>query len=73
MHVKDRIVVVTGAASGIGRALAQRFAKEDAKLVVCSDVNGEGAAALAKEIGGISFATNVAEEADLKHLIDSVE
>src|ERR1700743_1055018 len=39
MHVRDRIVVVTGAASGIGRALAQRFAEEDAKLVVCSDLN----------------------------------
>ena len=73
MQVRDRIVVVTGAASGIGRALAQRFAKEGAKLVVCSDLNGEGAASVAKEIGGISFATNVAQEADLKHLIDSVE
>jgi len=34
MQVKDRIVVVTGAASGIGRALARRFHQEGAKLVV---------------------------------------
>ena len=73
MQIKDRIVVVTGAASGIGRALAQRFAREGARLVVCSDLNGEGAAATAKDIGGIAFTTNVAREADIKHLIETVE
>jgi NAD(P)-dependent dehydrogenase (short-subunit alcohol dehydrogenase family) len=73
MEIKGRIVVVTGAASGIGRALAQRFAREGAKLVVCSDLNGEGAAATAKEIGGIAFTTNVAKEADIRHLIETVE
>jgi NAD(P)-dependent dehydrogenase (short-subunit alcohol dehydrogenase family) len=73
MLVKDRIVVVTGAASGIGRALARRFAAEGAKLVVCSDRNGEGAKAVADEIGGVAFTTNVGKEEDIKHLIDTVE
>lgn len=73
MQLKDRIVVVTGAASGIGQALAYRFAKEGAKLVVCSDVNAEGARAVAKAIGGVAFATNVAKEADIQHLIEKVE
>jgi NAD(P)-dependent dehydrogenase (short-subunit alcohol dehydrogenase family) len=73
MDIKNRIVVVTGAAGGIGRALAQRFAKEGAKLVVCSDLNGEGAAATAKEVGGIAFTTDVAREADIVHLIETVE
>jgi NAD(P)-dependent dehydrogenase (short-subunit alcohol dehydrogenase family) len=73
MNISGRVVVVTGAASGIGRALARRFAKEDAKLVVCSDLNGEGAAIVAKEIGGISLAANAAKEADLRNLIDTVE
>ena len=73
MLVKDRIVVVTGAASGIGRALARRFAQEGAKLVVCSDRNGEGVRAVAEEIGGVAFETNVAKEEDIQRLIETVE
>ena len=73
MQVKDRIVVVTGAASGIGRALAQRFAKEGAKLVVCSDINGDGAKVVADQIGGIAFTTNVGKEEDIQALIETVE
>lgn len=73
MLVKDKIVVVTGAASGIGRALAHRFAREGARLVVCSDINGEGARAVAAEVGGIAFETNVAKEADIQRLIETVE
>ncbi len=73
MQLNNRVVVVTGAASGIGRALALRFAKERAKLVVCADINAEGAAATAKEIGGIAFTTNVGREADIKRLIETVE
>jgi len=73
MQLKDRIIVVTGAASGIGRAMAQRFAKEGAKLVVCADLNGAGARAVAAEIGGVAFETNVAKEDDIRNLIERVE
>ena len=73
MRVEGRIVVVTGAASGIGRALALRFHKEGARLVVCSDLNGDGAQAVADEIGGIAFRTNVALESDIQYLIETVE
>ena len=73
MQVKDRIIVVTGAASGIGRALAQRFAADGAKKVICADINGEGAKAVADAIGGRAFTTNVAKEADIQSLIETVE
>jgi NAD(P)-dependent dehydrogenase (short-subunit alcohol dehydrogenase family) len=73
MHIKDRIVVVTGAASGIGRALAQRFAAEGAKRVICSDINAEGVAATAAEVGGIAFTTDVSKEADIQAMIEKVE
>ena len=73
MQLKDRIIVVTGAASGIGRAMAQRFAKEGAKLVVCSDLNGAGVRKVASEVGGVAFETNVAKEDDIRSLIERVE
>jgi NAD(P)-dependent dehydrogenase (short-subunit alcohol dehydrogenase family) len=73
VQIRDKIVVVTGAASGIGKALAERFHKEGAKLVVCSDINGDGAAATAKDVGGVSFRTDVSKEEDIRHLIDTVE
>ncbi len=73
MELKDKITVITGAASGIGKALAFRFKQEGAKLVVYADRNGEGVRAVAKEIGGIAFETDVSKEADIQHLIETVE
>ena len=47
MNLKDRIVVITGAASGIGRAMARRFAAEGTNLIVCADRDEAGARATA--------------------------
>lgn len=73
MELKDKITVITGAASGIGKALAVRFKAEGAKLVVCADRNGEGARATAKDVGSVAFETDVSKEEDIKRLIDTVE
>lgn len=55
MRLKDKIAIVTGAASGFGRAIAETFAREGAKVVV-ADVNGEGARAVAAQIGAAAVA-----------------
>ncbi|MEM9966864.1 MAG: SDR family oxidoreductase [Pseudomonadota bacterium] len=73
MDLKDKICVVTGAASGIGLALCRAFAAEGAKHVVCVDKNSDGAAATAAEVGGTSFGVDVAQEAEITRMIDAVE
>lgn len=73
MDIADKIIVVTGAASGIGAAMAERFAKDGAKLVICSDINGDGASATADKVGGIAFTTDVSKEAEIQHLVETVE
>ncbi len=73
MELKDKTIVVTGAASGIGRALALRFAAEGARAVVCADLNGDGARATAEQIGGTAVQVNVGREDDIRDLIESVE
>jgi NAD(P)-dependent dehydrogenase (short-subunit alcohol dehydrogenase family) len=69
----SRVGIVTGAASGIGRATAIRLAAEGAAIVV-ADVNGEGAAFVAREIvdtGGaaIPFQVDVADEAQVEAMV----
>jgi NAD(P)-dependent dehydrogenase (short-subunit alcohol dehydrogenase family) len=70
MKVKDKVVVVTGGASGIGRGLCRRFAAEGAKGIVVSDYNGTGAAKVAEEIGALAVTTDVGDEAQIKNLVD---
>ena len=50
MELKDRVIVVTGGASGIGEAMCRRFSKEGARGIVVADLNGDGAAKVAEEI-----------------------
>ena len=53
MQLRDKVVVVTGGAGGIGRALCQRFAREGARGIVVADRAEEAARTLAAEIGGV--------------------
>jgi NAD(P)-dependent dehydrogenase (short-subunit alcohol dehydrogenase family) len=75
MDLKDKIIVVTGAASGIGRALAQRFAAEGARAVVCVDRDEAGAKATAAGLGGVgsAFRVDVSREDEIAGLIETVE
>jgi 3-hydroxybutyrate dehydrogenase len=49
MLLKDKVAIITGAASGIGKATAITFGREGAK-VMCADVNADGAEAVARQI-----------------------
>jgi len=55
MRLQNKTALITGAASGFGREIARRFAREGAKVAVV-DLNGEGARAVAAEIGGAAIA-----------------
>lgn len=75
MKLQDKVAIVTGAASGMGKQIATHYAIEGAKVVV-SDLNLEGAEATVEEIkaaGGTAFAikTNVASEEEINELIDT--
>lgn len=73
MEIRDNVIVVTGAASGIGRALAQRFSTMGPKQIVISDLNAEGLESVARETGARSIPANVAREADVQNLMQQVE
>ncbi|WP_337034261.1 SDR family oxidoreductase [Paenibacillus illinoisensis] len=75
MKLQDKVAVVTGAGSGMGKAIAMLYAQEGAKVVV-SDINEESAQTVVNEIkaqGGeaIVVLANVAKEEDVQNLIDT--
>ena len=72
MRIADKVIVVTGGANGIGAALCRRFSAEGAKAVVVADIDGDAAARIATEIGGLAVQTDVARAADVERLVDNV-
>lgn len=73
MQVEGQVVVVTGGANGIGRALCERFAADGAKAVVVADIDRVGAERVAASIGGIPASCDVAIGDDLSRLVDETE
>ena len=69
MEIADRHIVVTGAASGIGRALALRFAEEGARAVVVADRDPDGARAVADAVGGLALEFDAGREADVRRVV----
>lgn len=69
MEISKKHVVVTGGASGIGRALARRFAEEGARAVVVADRDVEAAQAVAEEIGGVAVAVDAGREDSVRALV----
>jgi NAD(P)-dependent dehydrogenase (short-subunit alcohol dehydrogenase family) len=68
MELKDKVVVVTGGANGIGAALCRRFAQAGARVVV-ADLEIASAQKIAEEIGGLAVQTDVSNESDVIALV----
>jgi NAD(P)-dependent dehydrogenase (short-subunit alcohol dehydrogenase family) len=73
MDIREKVVFVTGAASGIGAAMARRFADDGAAMVVVTDIDAIGIAAVADEIGGVAFVLDVTDESRTAVVIAQVE
>ena len=73
MQLKDKVVVVTGGASGIGAALCRRFQQEGTRAVIVADVDGDGARQVADYIGGVGMQADVAVEADIIRVVQESE
>jgi len=69
LSLQNKTAVVTGAASGIGLAVAERFAADGAQVVV-GDLNAEAGQAVAGRLGGLFVETDVSRRADCRALID---
>jgi len=70
MRLKDKVAIVTGAASGIGKEIARTFAREGAKLVI-ADLNQAGADATAAELGGPGRAIGVAMDVTSEEQVEA--
>jgi NAD(P)-dependent dehydrogenase (short-subunit alcohol dehydrogenase family) len=70
-RLQDRVVVVTGAGSGLGLASARRMADEGARIVAV-DIDEAAAAVAAKETGGEFVAADVSDESQVRELFDGV-
>jgi NAD(P)-dependent dehydrogenase (short-subunit alcohol dehydrogenase family) len=73
MDIKGKVVIITGGASGIGRAAAIKFAHGDAKGVVVADINADALAVVADTVKGLAVRCDVSKEADIKALVAAAE
>lgn len=79
MELTDKVVVITGAAGGIGSACARRFAAEAPRRLVCADLDGDAAERIAAEVNqatgstvAVGRACDVGREASVRALIEGV-
>lgn len=72
MFVKDKLILVTGGANGIGKALCEKFAAQEAAKIIVADLDFENAERVAESINGKAFRLDVADEANCKTVVEEV-
>ncbi|MFZ0626310.1 MAG: SDR family oxidoreductase [Acidimicrobiia bacterium] len=73
MELSDRVVIVTGAGSGIGAAMSRRFAKEGPSALILADLDLDSARSVAEGLGATPVQVDVASQDSNQRLIDFVE
>lgn len=77
MELKDKVIVITGSSSGIGKTTAIRFAKEGAKVVINYNINKTGGEETLNEVKkyseGLLVQADVSKPEDVKRLFEEVE
>ena len=73
MKLTDKCIVVTGAAGGIGAALARRFAAESPRGIVVSDRDEAGIDAVARSIDAVAVPCDVTKESQVRALVEEAE
>ena len=72
MKIKNKIILVTGGANGIGKALCLRFYNEGAEKIFVADIDLANAEKVAESIGGKAFELDVSDEPNCKQVIDQI-
>jgi len=73
MRVEDKVIVVTGGASGIGKGLCLRFHEEGARAVAVADINEAGVREVAEKVGGLAVRCDVSVESEVVALVKETE
>ena len=72
MNIKDKIILVTGGANGIGKALCERFHADGAGRIYVADLDFENAEAVAESVGGKAFRLDVGDEANCQSVVTQI-
>jgi NAD(P)-dependent dehydrogenase (short-subunit alcohol dehydrogenase family) len=73
VKLEDKVIVVTGGAAGIGRAMLRRFSVEKPRALIVADRDRAGADAVARELSGVAVTCDVAREANIVSCIELIE